>query len=257
MKLLSVFSVALLATTCTCCVTDAASIQIFSEDFSVDDSTVHNGNRFGGIRRANNGGSHFVDNWVFTQTGFGGIDQVRSSGDPGILANNGVVTTGIAYANVGSDGGTPSVNGGSQNETDDTLPSGAFLQTISAGDTISYSLDVIDNNDNGIFDYEIALLLDGETDLANRFTVVADSYTGPVGSVSSAIYTTITGTSGPLPAAMSFNVVAIANNDTGTGAVDQVGIDDIVLTLNQVPEPTSLALGLFGLLGLGLTRKRS
>ncbi len=215
--------------------------------------SAFDGNRWnGGTRRASTGPEFFVGNWIIDPTGFGGVDQVAGSGDPGLLTNDNVSLVATAYLNDGSNGATPPTGtggggSGQGDQTDDTQPSGAFTTTVLSGETINFSFEAISNGNGGLLPIGYAITLVNINGGATPdFQIVSSTYTPTAANV----YEVVTGMSAAVPADFnSYNVqVNLINPAAGN---DQIGLDDIVLT--TIPEPST---GLLSLVALGFFARR-
>lgn len=215
---------------------------LFNGDFGGDESLHPNNGGFGFVdidpsdtpsqnvtrRAGNNITDAFAGNWLLnSSSGFGGIDQVRSNLNPGLLANDGATITGIAYATPGNLGADDEIGGTGADA--DVLPSGAFSATLNSNFRVDFTFNAVDNTVGGTFDWTIGLLLDGETDLNNLVVLGTGTVTGPAGSDTNGNPTEVAVSgSGILPAsATSYNVVAQLDNSNGGN--DQVWLDDLSL----------------------------
>lgn len=207
------------------------------------------------------------DDWsgVPSITGHLGDDNSAGAADPQT-----VVAPGLATIDVIANQTTPNtVTSGGVAEFAITDPVVAFqgsgtadnpylmiyLESLGRSDvTVRYNLRDIDGSaDNAIQPVALQYRLGNTGDFINvPSAFVADASTGP------SLAELVTPVSATLPAWSNAALVQLRIITTNaTGSDEWIGIDDILVTSNPVPEPATLALAGLALIGTVATRRRS
>lgn len=165
----------------------------------------------------------------WTQPNPGPISVIATGGNPGDYAwlNNSVVAYNLALAQTTANG-----------------------SVVGAGLTVNYSFDLLGGNQaNGGVDFihiwdenSVGGVISQGPGLLGPYFPSASGWTTYTGS-----FTTVAGSD-------HLGIEFDATTGAATGSVDQMGVDNVVLSL-AVPEPTIFSLSAMGLLGLWTLRR--